>query len=117
MAFGRIRVALGEVATVDAKLPGIDCESDGRDPAMVFREGQAEVCADSQFLVEGMWEEMMPHLTLKEFFQCFPPVPIGSCRWQAPWGIAKAIVALNDVGLYQTSVNACSLSFFNFEFV
>ena len=85
------------------KLPSIDCESHGRDPAIVFSEEQAEVRADAQFLVEGMWEAIMPHLTLNEFFQWFPPVPIASCGWQAPWDIAKASETLNDVGLHRNS--------------
>ena len=38
---------------------------------------------------------------------CFPPLPIGSGGWQAPWDIAKAIVALNDVGLYHSSTHVC----------
>ena len=62
-------------------------------------------------------KEIVPQLKAKEFFHWFPPVPIGSCVWQAPWGIARATAALNDVGVYQSSVHACWLSFFNFEFV
>ena len=61
LAFGKVRVALDEGATVDAKLPGIASESNNRDPAMVLIEEQAEACADVPFLVEGMWKEIAQH--------------------------------------------------------
>ena len=64
---------------------------------MVFTEEQVEARADAQSLVEGMWKEIVQHLIAEELFQWFSLMPIGSCGWQAPWDIAKAIVALNDV--------------------
>ena len=65
----KLSLAFDESATVVANIPGMDCESNCLDPAMVFSDEKAEVCADAQFLVEGMWDDILQHLILKKFFQ------------------------------------------------
>ena len=72
---------------------------------MVFIEEQVEARADAQSLVEGMWRGRLPYVIPKELFQWFPPLPIGNGGWQSPWDFAKAVEALNLVGLYQSSMN------------